>query len=330
MEQAQADREVALKDKEETVRKLSRRTTLGLGATGGLAVASAGLAYWGTSAERRFNAAQKEARLAAQRTKEDIINRDALRTDLRGVLRVSAAAPGELAYENDDGSDFSRLLSNYAIQDDVAFEDAINRTRDEILEATFARQTVYVETYLNSRIYLARRPEGQMRKAIIWAGTEYESDFLNPLKATTRDGERWASALDAVGFDVNYTVNPSLDDMVAETIELREALQTAEVGEPVVGVPVQEGLTRAKGLVPIQAKTTTHNALSVIVFSGHAFQLDGLQYLAARDSVADTQESLKSSSVSLMQMLALLDDMPGASVLALDACRNNLGYAPTR
>lgn len=332
MEQAQADREVALKDKEETVRQLSRRTTLGLGATGGLAVASAGLAYWGTSAERRFNDAQEEARLAAQRTKDDIINRDALRTDLRGVLRVSAAAPGEVAFENEDGSDFSRLLSEYAVQDDMAFEEAINRTRDDILQATYARQTVYVETYLNSRIYFARKPERQMRKAIIWAGAEYQSDFLTPLKATVRDGERWASALDAVGFEVKFTVDPSLDEMLADTIDLRSALQSAEASEPAAGAPGQilEGETRAKGLVPILAKTETHNALSVIVFSGHAFQLDGFQYLAARNSEADSLDALKYSSLNLLDMLALLDEMPGASVLALDACRNNLEYVPTR
>jgi|GEM_PF-2569019 len=328
MQQAQADREIALKDKEETVRKLSRRTTIGLGATGGLAVASAGLAYWGTSAERRFNQARKDAQTAESRTREQIINRDALRKDLSGVMRVSAAAPGEVAYDTYDGSAFSRILAQHSTQDKIAFEEAVQLTRDEIYEQTGGQQTVYVETYLNSRVYLARRPENQIRKALIWVGSDYQSDWLSPLQGTRRDGEHWQAALEAAGFETSNIVDPTYADMMDSMTALSRQMDAADLHQ----APDNEGAfepettVSTKGLVPIIQRGSRHNGLSVLVFSGHAFQLDNQQYLAARDSVPDDEQRLKRTSVPLAVVLDILDDTNGASILALDACRNNLEF----
>lgn len=348
MQQAQADREVALKDKEETVRKLSRRTTLGLGATGGLTVASAGLAYWGTSAEHRFNAARREAAVAAEITRQKIIDKDALRTDLKGVLRVSAAAPGQVVYDTGRGSDFSRILSEYAVQDGIAFEDAISLTREEIAQNTNGEQTVYVETYLNSRVYLARMPKQQTRKAIIWVGSEYDSQSFSNLPGTLRDGERWKSTLERSGFDVRITTNPSYNDIIADLDFMQISLSETEVSAPESDILSErpEDIRRTKGivlerqavsqdsgleLIPSQRASVPYNALSVVIFSGHAFQMsDGVQRLVVRETQANSLSSLMTSSVSVSRLMGVLDSIPGASLLVMDACRNSIGHIEAR
>jgi hypothetical protein len=103
MRAAQAERARALADRESAVRKLSRRTTIGLVSSGALTAAAAGFAYWGLDAERRFRIARQQAAEAEKSSVEAAITKEAIRTDIVGQFVAHAASPNQFASEGPIG-----------------------------------------------------------------------------------------------------------------------------------------------------------------------------------------------------------------------------------
>lgn len=324
LRQAQASEELALVERQSALKKLSRRTTLGLVTAGSLTLASGGLATWGTSAERRFRVAQKQATLAANEERERIINAEAMRTDLAGVLRVQSSSPGQVSYDYPDGSIFSRVLPEKLADPNMAFEDAIQHARRAVHETSQGIQTVHVETWLNSRLYLGRSPPGQLRRALVWAGANYGHGF-GSIAGSKFDALNWKRALEACNFQVESIHDPSFLDMQDSMRGLERAAAQASLSQEISISPEKIDNT-VRGLVRVESKQRLYNAVTVLVFSGHAFDFNGMNYLVPVDADASSQESLLNSSVAVSDVFDLFDTLPGAGIVALDACRSSLNF----
>jgi len=270
-------------EKELALKKLSKRTTLGLLGASGLTVLSSGLAYWGTNAEKRFRQAKEAAETSAQEALQKRIDRQALRLDVSGTLSVFATAIGEVSFDSlDDGNEhgmspFSYLLWNKLQDNKVSFEQAVRQTRDRLLELSSFRQRPFYQTDLNSEIYLSKHhPNRKLRALVI--GVSPEAMGLYTAK---NDAKNWASLLSDSNFQVTSVVNPENLSTVFENY-------TSELHQMV---------------------SYGHNVLSIIYFSGPGTSFGGTSYLIgnADDRIreADPRNYIKSISYPINGLLEL-------------------------
>jgi len=115
---------------------------------------------------------------------------------------------------------------------------------------------------------------------------------VDPLKNPTNDAEDISGKLSALGFSVSTLTDAATPQMEEALIQFGQTLQTSSVG--------------------------------LVFFAGHAFQIDGKNYLAGVDTRTTVEASVKYSALNLDYVL---DIMKGASAptgfIILDACRNN-------
>ena len=91
------------------------------------------LAYWGLDAERRFRREQERAARAGKEALEAAIEKQAMRSDIEGVLTVFASEPNSSDEAGDQqGSRLSRSLLQAASDRDVSIEEAVRIARDEV------------------------------------------------------------------------------------------------------------------------------------------------------------------------------------------------------
>ena len=100
MAKAQSAQAQALTEREIAVKRLSRRTTVGLIGAGGLVAVAGGFAHWAMQAEERFQEQRKRTAEAEQQSIKEAIRKESSRTDIEGQMSTYAAAPGQ---EADDG-----------------------------------------------------------------------------------------------------------------------------------------------------------------------------------------------------------------------------------
>jgi hypothetical protein len=115
---------------------------------------------------------------------------------------------------------------------------------------------------------------------------------VDRLKNPTNDAEDVSGKLSGLGFSVSTLTDATTPQMEEALIQFGQALQTSSVG--------------------------------LVFFAGHAFQIDGKNYLAGVDTRTTVEASVKYSALDLDYVL---DIMKGASAptgfIILDACRNN-------
>lgn len=72
-------------------------------------------------------------------------------------------------------------------------------------------------------------------------------------------------------------------------------------------------------------KNISGTDVALFYFAGHGFQVKGANYLAVKDTDAETEASAQFSSVPMDQVLTLMDDAAiSTKIIILDACRENL------
>ena len=69
--------------------------------------------------------------------------------------------------------------------------------------------------------------------------------------------------------------------------------------------------------------------VALIFYAGHGIQVDGQNYLLPIDVKPDSAEHLASAAISLSTVLSGLDDKTHATIVILDACRDNPLARPT-
>lgn len=126
--------------------------------------------------------------------------------------------------------------------------------------------------------------------ALVIGNSAYE--HVDALKNPTNDAEDVSDKLTYLGFSVTTLMNATREQMEEALVQFGHALETSSVG--------------------------------LVFFAGHAFQIEGKNYLAAVDTRTAVEASAKYSALDLDYVL---DIMKGAAsptnFVILDACRNN-------
>jgi hypothetical protein len=129
--------------------------------------------------------------------------------------------------------------------------------------------------------------------ALVIGNAEYDSG--NDLKNPTNDADDIAKVLADGGFSVTKLINADFKAM-------------------------------KKALKAFQAASEDGGTVSVFFFAGHGVEVDGVNYLAAKDTEADDKTDIEAGALSLNEVLKRMEPKDGAtrtSIVILDACREN-------
>jgi hypothetical protein len=322
MRVAQAERARALADREAAVRKLSRRTTIGLMSSGALTVAAAGFAYWGNDAERRFRVARRRAADAEKNSLEAAIAKEAMRTDIVGQFAAYAASPNQFASEGPRGgnspytAELLSQLSNVSVSlYEACFTGHLNIQRNSI-----THQRPFLSTDMNGNIYLMRQPETRTRKAVIVSVDRlYQRGELYNVK---NDALAWEAFLkDRCGFEVVRLENPDTQAFTNVFSDLAVKRPTRQ------GYLGQSPLLHKAGFRKINPDDSTaaqsiepdDNTMVMFVFAGFGAYKGGENYLMTNNSDGARIETLTSTMVPLTPIQDALRRAAAASILILDS-----------
>jgi hypothetical protein len=284
--------------KEEALKRLSRRTTLGLLASGILAVAAIGFFVWSINAEARFRDAQQAAEMAQKNSIDAEIAGEAKRTDITGQLIAHATSRSDFKLGTSARAAFTTSATRHLRDPDTPLLAALMRAQEEMRGDRTAPRPL-LSTSINGDIYLGRTSATRKLEAlVVTAGTANDDDT---------DADAWEAMLREAGFDVHRLLNPSsaqFSDGLAEFLGQRQSEVTFE-GQ--------------SNIVPSGAVATTGpeaNTLFVFVFVGEAGTLNGQTRLGFSDSTGD---ALEATTVGIDAVAQALAARAAASVLVVDA-----------
>lgn len=126
--------------------------------------------------------------------------------------------------------------------------------------------------------------------ALVIGNSTYE--HVDSLKNPTNDAMDVAEKLTTLGFLVTSLTDATTQRMEEALVQFSEALETSSVG--------------------------------LVFFAGHAFQIDGKNYLAGVDTRVTLEASVKYSALDLDYVLDVMKEAASPTgFVILDACRNN-------
>lgn len=322
---AQSESATALADREAAVQKLSRRTTFGLISAGGLTTTAGGLAWWGTDAERRFQVERRKAAEAERSAADTLMNQEAMREDIAGQLTVYAAGPDQEALDGpaDSNSPFTQSMIEELADERTSLQTAVAKATRKV-QALAAKeghiQRPYLATDLSASIYLFRKPNTRVLKALVvsadrWQGTINGNYTQIASSNSGRDGTAWEGLLRKAGFDVQTLWNPlrdravlALADLVGETSESpNELSSTSRLGTSSALPSNKESLIRG-------------NSLAIVFYSGVGFVDGNEPYLGLTGSGFGKADDMLKNAISLYSIQQLLRRRYAASVLVMDTC----------
>ncbi len=296
--------------KEEALRRLSRRTMLGLVASGTLAVAAVGLAFWSVNAEGRFREAQAVAQEAQRNSIDAEIAGEAGRTDITGQLIAYATSKADVRLGAEDRSRFTLSAVKHLLDSDTPLHNAFTLAQEEMRGDRTAPRPL-LSTSLNGDIYLGRPSATRKLQAlVVTAGTAEDDDT---------DADAWEAMLREAGFDVHRLLNPSC-------AQFEDGLD-AFLGQRKSEVTFQ-GQSNIVPSGAVSASGPEANTLYFFVFVGEASNANGQTRLGFSNTTSDTIES---TTVNLDAVASALSARSAASVLVIDAAFTlNTGGATLR
>lgn len=125
--------------------------------------------------------------------------------------------------------------------------------------------------------------------ALVIGAEEYQ--HFQSLNNPVNDASAVADTLTSLGFEVAVSINPSTQELRSSVQSFSQKAQNAEV--------------------------------SLIYYAGHAFQIDGLNYLVASDAEIYSVSDLEFEAIPFDSILRSINRTDGAKIIILDACRNN-------
>ncbi|AWM07077.1 caspase family protein [Bradyrhizobium symbiodeficiens] len=129
--------------------------------------------------------------------------------------------------------------------------------------------------------------------ALVIGNAKY--DHGSNLKNPTNDADDIAKALADGGFSVAKLINATFKEM-------------------------------KKGLKEFGRSCDDGGAVSIFFFAGHGVEVDGINYLIARDTEADDKTDVEAGALSLNEVIGRMEPKDGStrtSIIILDACRDN-------
>ena len=127
------------------------------------------------------------------------------------------------------------------------------------------------------------------RVALVIGMADYET--ITPLTNTRNDAEALADTLTEIGFDVTRVIDVSLDELRAVMKDFSFRSETAD--------------------------------LALIYFAGHGIEVQGENFLIPIDAQPRSNLDVQNQSVSLKEMLAVVEKARVMRIVILDSCRDN-------
>jgi hypothetical protein len=312
MAKAQAARAEALGEREIIVKRMARRTTIGLIGAAVLTIAAASLAYWATQAEQRFNRERERAEEALRQSVDEAIRREAMRTDLTGQLSAYAAGPGQEAEDGPPGgnSPYTKQVLAELADDKTSLQAALARVRQKVIGMSSTGQRPYLSSDLNGEIYLQRHPPDRRRIAIL---VHMDRVPAGKLENVERDALAWRDFLETKGgFKTIVLKNP---DRAAYRSAIAGIDFSAVEHHGRSGRPFLHNASVKLGPGPPRVFA---NTLLLFFYAGAGAYQRGANYLMAND--ADLS-SLPNAPKTLMPLGEIQDELryqAAASILVLD------------
>lgn len=127
------------------------------------------------------------------------------------------------------------------------------------------------------------------RLALVVGNSDYTG--VSPLKNASRDARDVAEALERLGFEVTLLTDVRADDFWDRVETFSAEAETAES--------------------------------TLFFYSGHAFQMNGSNYLVPVDAQLSSRDAIRSETWNLDGIIARLQDRNRQTLIFLDACRND-------
>lgn len=127
------------------------------------------------------------------------------------------------------------------------------------------------------------------RLALVVGNSDYST--VTPLKNASRDARDVAEALKRLGFEVTLLTDVKAGDFWDQVDAFADQAETAES--------------------------------TVFFYSGHAFQMSGVNYLVPVDAQLQSREAIRTETWNLDGIIARLQDRKRQTLIFLDACRND-------
>lgn len=295
--------------KEEALRRLSRRTALGLLAAGTLTAGAAGLAFWGVNAESRFSAARRQAEEAEKRSVDTMIANEASRQDIAGQLIAYATSAGDIAVGGDNRSIFSAAATRTLTDPDISVAAAFTQAQNETPRGPRGQRPL-LSTSLNGEIYLGRQTPGRVLKAlVVAASSRFGPDFDGVLASA----QTWEETLSRCGFAIERLNNPTM-----ARFDSGFSRFVGGQNEPDPPPAAAAVAPRAPRLVT-QRSAVEPNSLYVLVYAGECATLSGQTWLGFSDTAADDEAAFRASAGNLNEITARLGQRAAASIVVVDA-----------
>jgi hypothetical protein len=341
-----AESQAQIVEREATLQKLSRRTTIGLAGAGVLSVAAGGLAYWGTNAERRFRESQALVKLAGEAARLKALESEAARMDIAGQITAYATSPGTSASDGEAGgnSPFTKAVTELLEDKDVSLLQALMKSSALVWQDS-GTQKPFFATNLNGEIYLLRQPIERKRKALCMSVDSIKGSDMKLLNVE-RDARRWKDILERGGFEVKLLINPkkaealaAIDsiskqpDLVAPHGEFQTPQQKLFIPAKISVVPsgdgggsrktddvqtddVPENVDPQKDEVMAAPDEFLKDQFAFIFYSGVGVSDLGEDYLAFNDSELRDKDITNTKSV--LEIKYSLENRVGLSAVILD------------
>ena len=146
-----------------------------------------------------------------------------------------------------------------------------------------------ISTTLLSSIVFAATSDNSKRVALVIGNSEYSN---SPLKNPVNDAKDIAAKLRKLGFEV---------------IE-RNNLKTKQIG----------------GTLREFKSKLSPGSVALVFYAGHGLQIKGINYLPTVDADINSEEDVSNQSISVNQIMDVLDESKSRlNLVFLDACRNN-------
>ncbi|QYK41019.1 MAG: caspase family protein [Paracoccaceae bacterium] len=127
------------------------------------------------------------------------------------------------------------------------------------------------------------------RLALVVGNSDYST--VSPLKNAARDARDVAAALERLGFEVTLLTDVQSSDFWDRIDTFADSAETAES--------------------------------TLFFYSGHAFQMSGVNYLVPVDAQLQSREAIRTETWNLDGIIARLQNRKRQTLIFLDACRND-------
>lgn len=224
---------------------------------------------------------------------------------LRVKVNSSSAITASKVFVNGEQSRGVNAVNNdgaqFVIEETVTLTEGNNSIRAEVTNsdgtAIIEKNVTYKKAKADPVQPVVVEPDHpvvkkQKRQALVIGNSNYKNVNFAKLKNPANDAKAIAAKLRTLGFDV---------------IE-KEDLTLLEYGRAI------DEFTR---------KSSGYD-VSLFYYSGHAVEMDGINYLAPIDAVGELPSDLKRECINANELLGGLEKAKSpANIIVLDACRNN-------